>query len=107
MINGVSQLIMMKSDVLVPFETIKACVAYEIDGNEVFDVPFGLSDTTVKPVFAELPGWQTDMTKMKSEDEFPEEFNAYLTFLEDELGVPIRIVSVGPSREQTVFRYEE
>ena len=107
MINGVTQLIMMKSDVLDTFANIKACVAYEIDGNEVFDVPFGLSDTTVKPVFAELPGWQTDMTKMKSEDEFPEEFNAYLTFLEDELGVPIRIVSVGPSREQTVFRYEE
>ena len=59
------------------------------------------------PVYAELPGWQTDMTKMQSEDEFPEEFNAYLTFLEEQLGVEIKIVSVGPDRAQTIERYTE
>jgi adenylosuccinate synthase len=59
------------------------------------------------PVYVELPGWKTDMTKMQSEDEFPEEFNAYLSFLEDELGVPIKIVSVGPDRDQTIERYTE
>ena len=61
----------------------------------------------VEPVYAELPGWQTDMTRMQSEDEFPEEFNAYLSFLEEQLGVPVKIVSVGPDREQTIERYTE
>ena len=105
-INGVSQLIMMKSDVLDTFETIKACVAYKINGEEVTEFPYSI-DGEVEPVYVELPGWQTDMTKMLSEDEFPEEFNAYLTFLEEELGVPIKIVSVGPDREQTIVRYTE
>ena len=105
-INGVSQLIMMKSAVLDTFETIKACVAYKINGEEVTEFPYSI-DGEVEPVYVELPGWQTDMTKMLSEDEFPEEFNAYLTFLEEELGVPIKIVSVGPDREQTIVRYTE
>ncbi len=105
-INGVSRLIMMKSDVLDTFETIKACVAYKIGGEEVAEYPYS-TEGGVEPVYVELPGWQTDMTKARSEDEFPEEFNAYLTFLEEELGVPIRIVSVGPDREQTIFRYAE
>lgn len=105
-INGVSRLIMMKSDVLDTFETIKACVAYKIGGEEVAEYPYS-TEGGVEPVYVELPGWQTDMTKARSEDEFPEEFNAYLTFLEEELGVPIWIVSVGPDREQTIFRYAE
>lgn len=58
-------------------------------------------------VYAELPGWKTDMTKMTSEDEFPEEFNAYVTFLEEQLETPIKIVSVGPDRDQTIERYTE
>ncbi|MFT3753165.1 MAG: adenylosuccinate synthase [Paludibacter sp.] len=106
MINGVTQLIMMKSDVMDTFETIKACVAYKIDGEEVEQFPFELNDK-VEPVYVELPGWKADMTKMQSEDEFPEEFNSYLNFLEEELKVPIKIVSVGPDRAQTIVRYEE
>lgn len=106
MINGVSQLIMMKSDVLDSFETIKACVAYKINGEEIIDFPYEINDT-IEPVYVELPGWMTDLTSMRSEDEFPEEFNAYLSFLEDMLGVPVKIVSVGPDREQTIFRYTE
>lgn len=106
MINGVSQLIMMKSDVMDGFETIKACVAYKIDGLEVEQFPYDLNDGA-EPVYVELPGWKTDMTKMQSEDEFPEEFNAYISFLEEELEVPIKIVSVGPDREQTVIRYQD
>lgn len=105
MIDGVTQLIMMKSDVLDTFNVIKACVAYRVDGVETDCFPFDLSKA--EPIYAELPGWRTDMSRMKSEDEFPEEFNAYLTFLEDELGVPIKIVSVGPDREQTIIRYNE
>lgn len=106
MINGVTQLIMMKSDVMDGFDTIKACVAYKIDGVETEQFPYDLNDGA-EPVFVEMPGWKTDMTKMQSEDEFPEEFNAYLNFLEEELEVPIKIVSVGPDRDQTIIRYAE
>lgn len=106
MINGVTQLIMMKSDVMDGFDTIKACVAYNIDGKEVEQFPYDLNDGA-EPVYVELPGWKTDMTKMRSEDEFPEEFNAYISFLEEELEVPIKIVSVGPDRDQTIIRYQE
>ena len=106
MINGVSQLIMMKSDVLDDFDTIKACVAYKINGQETEEFPFDISEG-VEPVYIEMPGWKTDMTRMTSEDEFPEEFNAYVNFLEEELGVPVKIVSVGPDREQTIIRYED
>ncbi|MDR1257878.1 MAG: adenylosuccinate synthase [Tannerellaceae bacterium] len=106
MINGVTQLIMMKSDVLDAFDTIKACVAYVIDGRETTAFPYEAAGD-LEPVYVELPGWQTSMTGVKSEDEFPEEFNAYLSFLEEELEVPVRIVSVGPDREQTIIRYTE
>ena len=97
---------MMKSDVLDTFDTIKACVAYKMNGVETNEIPYEIDDT-IEPVYVELPGWKTDMTKMQSEDEFPEEFNAYLSFLEEELGVPVKIVSVGPDREQTIVRYTE
>ncbi len=106
MVDGVTKLIMMKSDVLDSFDTIKACVAYKVNGEETEDFPFDISEG-VEPVYVELPGWKTDMTKMQSEDEFPEEFNAYISFLEDQLGVPIKFVSIGPDREQTIERYTE
>ncbi|WP_352421116.1 adenylosuccinate synthase [Proteiniphilum sp.] len=103
MLNGVTKLVMMKSDVLDSFETIKACVAYRVNGEETEDLPYDISEG-IEPVYVELPGWQTDMTKMQSEDEFPEEFNNYLSFLETELEVPVAIVSVGPDRAQTIIR---
>lgn len=106
MINGVTQLIMMKSDVLDGFASVKACVAYKIDGKETEEFPFDICED-IEPVYVEMPGWKTDMTRMTSEDEFPEEFNAYVSFLEEELGVPVKIVSVGPDREQTIIRYED
>jgi len=104
MIDGVTQLIMMKSDVMDDFDTIKLCVAYQINGIETEDFPFEINDST-KPIYVELPGWKTNMTKMQSENEFPEEFNAYLSFIEEFLSVKIKIVSVGPDREQTIIRY--
>lgn len=106
MINGVTQLIMMKSDVMDGFDTIKACVAYKINGVETEQFPFDLNDGA-EAQYVEMPGWKTDMTKMQSEEEFPEEFNAYLDFLERELEVPIKIVSVGPDRAQTIIRYND
>ena len=106
MVDGVTKLIMMKSDVLDGFDTIKACVAYRVNGEEIDYFPFDIAEG-VEPIYVELPGWKADMTQMTSEDEFPEEFNAYLTFLEEQLGVPVKIVSVGPDREQTIVRYVE
>ncbi|HDR51008.1 MAG TPA: adenylosuccinate synthase [Mariniphaga anaerophila] len=102
MLNGVTELIMMKADVLDTFETIKICVGYEIDGEVVEHFPFELNDD-VKPVYVELPGWETDLTKIKNQDEFPEELNNYISFIEDEMGIPITIASVGPNRKQTIF----
>ncbi len=104
MINGVTQLIMMKSDVLDTFPTIKACTAYKINGELTRDFPYSIEEDTIEPVYEELPGWQTDMTAMKSENEFPQQFADYIKFLERELATPITIVSIGPDREQTILR---
>ncbi len=106
MLNGVTELIMMKADVLDQFETIKVCVGYETDGTVTEEFPFELNDS-VKPVYVELPGWKTDLTKIKSQNEFPEELNNYISFIEDEMGIPVSIASVGPNREQTIFLDKE
>ncbi len=102
MLNGVTELIMMKADVMDTFETINICVGYEIDGEVVEQFPYELKGN-VKPVYVELPGWQTDLTKMAHQDEFPEEFNNYINFIEEETGIPITIASVGPNRAQTII----
>ena len=104
MINGVTQLIMMKSDVLDTFPAIRACVAYEIDGKRVDTFPFTVDDSRIQPIYVEMPGWLTDMTQFKDEEQFPKEFKDYIKFLEEQLGVPIRIVSIGPDRNQTIVR---
>ncbi len=103
MVNGVTELIMMKSDVLDSFETIKACVAYRKDGELIDYFPYDIN-TGIEPVYKELPGWKTDMTKFTSESEFPKEFSDYIAFLEKELETPIKIISIGPDREQTIVR---
>ncbi len=105
MVSGVTKLIMMKSDVLDGFDTIKACTAYKLnDGTITRDFPYDISDGTVEPVYEELPGWKTDLTKITSESQFPRAFSDYIAFLEKELETPITIVSVGPDREQTIER---
>ncbi len=103
MLNGVTQLIMMKSDVLDDFDEIKACVAYKINGVETNQFPFSIEED-IEPVYVTLPGWKTDMTKMQSEEEFPQNFKNYIDFLEKELATPITIVSIGPDRKQTIVR---
>ena len=103
MVNGVTQLIMMKSDVLDGFDIIKACVAYEHQGKQIDYFPYNI-ENDIKPVYVELPGWKTDMTKMTSEDEFPQPFIEYVKFLEAQLETPIKIISIGPDREQTIIR---
>ena len=103
MVNGVTQLIMMKSDVLDAFDTIKACVAYTKDGELTEDFPYDI-ERGIEPVYVELKGWKTDMTHFTSEEQFPPEFNEYVTFLEQQLATPIKIISIGPDREQTIIR---
>ena len=103
MVNGVTQLIMMKSDVLDTFETIKACTAYEIDGQRTTEFPFEI-DERIQPIYEELPGWNTPLTECKCEEDFPQAFKDYVAFLERELETPITILSVGPDREQTIVR---
>tara|TARA_B100001093_G_scaffold453792_1_gene462695 strand:- start:18133 stop:19395 length:1263 start_codon:yes stop_codon:yes gene_type:complete len=103
MINGVTELSMMKADVLDTFEDIFVCTHY-IENNEKIDYfPFEISDDT-QPVFQKMKGWNQDITKLKSEKEFPNELSDYITFLEKELEVPISIVSVGPNRSETIVR---
>ena len=103
MINGVTELIMMKSDVLDSFDTIKACVAYELpDGTQTRDFPYEIDN--VKPIYQELSGRKTDMTQFTSEEQFPQTFKDYVNFLETELETSIGIISIGPDRKQTIVR---
>ncbi len=103
MINGVTQLIMMKSDVLDTFPTIKACTAYEIDGEVTTEFPFEINNS-IRPIYKELPGWNRPLAGCTSEADFPQEFKDYIAFLEKELETPITILSIGPDREQTIVR---
>ena len=103
MINGVTKLIMMKSDVLSEFDTIKIAVAYKINNQIIERFPFDSHDK-IEPVYTELQGWKTDLTNITSENEFPEELNMYIQYLEKELNIPIVVVSVGPDRMQTIIR---
>ncbi len=104
MINGVTDLIMMKADVLDDFKTIKVATAYKINGEITTEFPYDLSGVDIEPVYEELPGWNSPLTNVTTEDEFPEALKTYIKFLEKETGVPITIVSVGPNRNQTIVR---
>jgi adenylosuccinate synthase len=103
-INGVTQLMMMKGDVLSGFKKLKICTAYDYKGKEISHLPFNIEPENVTPVYTEVQGWEEDLTKMNSDSELPETLNAYIDFLEKELEVPIKIVSVGPDRTQTIHR---
>jgi adenylosuccinate synthase len=104
MINGATQLAMMKADVLDTFDTIQVCTHYEIDGKRVDYFPYDIDGLTIKPIYKELKGWKKDLTKIRSMAEAPKEFLDYITYLEGELDVPVSILSVGPDREQTIIR---
>lgn len=103
MIDGVTDLIMMKSDCLDDFETIKVCTSYKVDGAETDQVPFDIA-AKIDPVYTEFPGWKKDLTGIRKESGLPQEFKNYIKFMEDYLGVPISIISLGPDREATIER---
>ncbi|NQX98418.1 MAG: adenylosuccinate synthase [Flavobacteriales bacterium] len=107
MINGATQLAMMKADVLDTFDTIEVCTHYDIDG-EMYDYfPYDINSLNIKPVYKKIKGWNTDLTGLMDMADAPKEFMDYITYLEGELNVPITIVSVGPDRKQTLMREVE
>ena len=85
------------------FDTIKACVAYKQNGLEINHFPYNIEEG-IEPIYKELPGWKTDMTSMTAEEQFPQQFKDYVSFLEQQLETPITIISIGPDREQTILR---
>ena len=103
MINGVTQLIMMKSDVMNDFETIKVATSYEIGGRHTTEFPYTITDD-LKPVYTEFEGWKCDLRKVTRYEDFPEAFKRYVEFIERETGVPVKIISVGPDRGETIVR---
>ena len=103
-VNGVTQLNMMKGDVLSGFETLKVCTAYEYKGETIEHFPYNIEPENVKPIYTEFKGWSEDITEITSEDEFPKELSTYIDFIEKETGIRISIVSVGPDRKQTIVR---
>lgn len=104
MINGVTQLAMMKADVLSIFDTIKVCTHYEYQGEVIDYLPYDVEDPSLKPIYKDLKGWGKDLTQCTSLDEMPAELMAYVEYLERELETPISIISVGPNRTQTLVR---
>ena len=103
-VNGVTELMMMKGDVLSGFKKLKVCTAYNYKGEQIEHFPFNIEAENVTPVYSEMDGWKEDLTKMTSADQLPKALNEYIDFLEKELEVPIKIVSVGPDRPQTIHR---
>lgn len=103
MINGVTKLFMTKADVMSGFRTIKICTSYMLDGKETHEIPFN-ADSPIEPVYTELPGWEADISGIKEFDKLPVNLKLFIEFIEKQTGVPVMMVSVGPDREETIFR---
>jgi adenylosuccinate synthase len=103
-INGVTELMMMKGDVLSGFKKLKVCTAYRYKGEKITHFPYNIEAQSVTPIYTEMDGWAEDLTKMSKASDLPKALNTYIDFLEKELEVPIKIVSVGPDRTQTILR---
>lgn len=104
MVDGVTQLIMMKADVMNDFETIKVAVAYDINGRQTTEFPYSVDGVEINPVYREFEGWKCDLRDCRRYEDFPEAFRRYVEFIEQETGVPVKIISVGPDREETIVR---
>ncbi len=103
-VNGVTELMMMKADVLSGIGKLQICTAYKYKGEVIDHLPYKLQEDLIEPIYTEMAGWEEDLTKMVAEDEFPQTFKDYIAFIEAEVGVPITLVSVGPDRAQTIMR---
>ena len=103
-VNGVTQLMMMKGDVLSGIDKLKICTSYDYNGETIHHLPFSLNEENLKPKYIEMNGWHEDITQCTNFDELPSQLKGYVTFIENFLETPIRLVSVGPDRKQTIFR---
>ena len=103
-VNGVTQLMMMKADVLSGFKSLKVCTAYKYKGEVIHHFPYNVEAENISPIYTDFDGWAEDLTEMNNESKLPKSLNAYIDFLEEELQIPIKVVSVGPDRKQTIFR---
>lgn len=103
-INGVTQLMMMKGDVLSGFETLKVCTAYQYKGKTIHHLPYNIEEENVTPIYTEFKGWNADLTGLTTFESLPQELKEYIAFIEQEVEVPIKVVSVGPDRKQTIVR---
>lgn len=101
-VNGVTNLIMMKADVLSGFDTIKVCTKYRYKGEEIEHLPYSIDESLIEPVYEEIPGWQEDITSLDNLEDAPQALKDYLDYVEAKIGVPISILSVGPNRTQTI-----
>ena len=106
-VNGVTELMMMKADVLSGIEELHICTAYQYNGKTITHLPYTLDDAVIEPVYTKFEGWKEDLTKLTDANELPEQLNKYIAFIEDYVKTPIRLVSVGPDRKQTIFRAEK
>ena len=103
-INGVTELAMMKSDVMSGIDKIKICTSYKEFDKEIFRMPFSLNSSSLSPVYTEFKGWSEDVTEIKSESQLPKNLKKYIAFIEEKLEVPVKIISLGPRRDQTIYR---
>jgi len=103
MINGITQLFMTKADVMSGFNTIKICTSYKVNGKEFFEIPYEI-ESVLEPVYTELKGWDENISGVKEYDNLPDALKKYIEFVEKNTGVPVTMVSVGPDREETIFR---
>jgi len=103
-INGVTELMMMKADVLSGFDTLKVATAYNYKGEVIHHLPYNIEEENVTPIYTEFKGWKQDLTGLTTFESLPKELKAYIEFIEREVAVPIKIVSVGPDRKQTIMR---
>jgi adenylosuccinate synthase len=103
-VNGVTQLYMMKGDVLSGFDTLQVCTGYNYKGQQIQHLPYNIEPENVTPIFTEMKGWKADLTGMTTYDELPQELKTYIEFIEKEVEVPIKVISVGPDRKQTIMK---
>lgn len=103
-VNGVTALYMMKGDVLSGFDSLKVCTAYTYKGEQIDHLPYNIEEENVQPVYVEKKGWKQDLTGLTTYSDLPEELKEYIEFIEEYVGVPIKVVSVGPDRKQTIMK---
>jgi adenylosuccinate synthase len=103
MINGVTKLFMTKADVLSGFNSVKVCIAYNINGKESTEIPFE-HDAPLQPVYREFQGWNENISSLRNYSGLPEALKQFIGFIEEQTGVPVTMVSVGPDRKETIFR---